>query len=123
MSNNNTPRSFARLLLEIGEGEAETELTEKLNKLLVKLEEEAERTNGAAKGKIQFELSMQVAANGTVSINYSSKVTEPKPVRPNSVMFLKDGHLQRESPRQMNMYPTEVPRNQTVADIMEGANQ
>ena len=116
------PRSFARFIELLADGEAHCELSETLQKLGIKLQEEAERTCQVAKGEIVLRLRFKVEDNGIAGVGYEIKVKEPEPARPGSVFWLtKGGNLTPENPRQQKLPLIDVnSRRAPARDVQDG---
>lgn len=112
------PRSFARFLEQLADGEALSELTKDLFELINTLHDQADKTNGTAKGAMTFKLDIKVDARGVANINYSNTVKEPKPARPGATMWVTPGgNLTAENPRQPNLPLRDVSGNGSARDI------
>lgn len=129
MNKNEGPRSFARFLEHIADGQAQLELSAELHKLLLRLREEANARNSEVGGTLDLKLSIKVAPNGIAAIAYGIKRKEPDPKRPGSVMWLTEGgNLSATNPKQPSLplmavgdadEPTDVeePKKRRINDV------
>lgn len=98
------PRSFARVLEQLGSGDALPDINESFHELLVALRTQAMAQQSDVKGKFVLGLGITVDEKGVVGIVYDVKVTEPKPRRPGSVFWItRGGNLTVENPRQVKL--------------------
>lgn len=103
-------RSFARFLQYVGDGEAEPELSKKLNALMRKLSEQSDATRQPKKGRIVLTLDFKCEPGDIVHIGWDVKVKEPEESRLGSTMWLtrKGKNLTPDNPRQQKLPLREV---------------
>lgn len=98
------PRAFSVVFQSIADGEAHSEASESLQKLLTKLREHADLNSASASGKMTIELAVRVDARGVATVGYQVTTVEPKIKRAAARMWLtKGGNLTPENPKQMSL--------------------
>jgi hypothetical protein len=112
-----TIRSFSALLNGLEDGNLVIDLTNKLAELNAKLAEEALNA-GESRGELMLKLKCSCDNGGTVSIECEVKLTEPKPKRQRSVLWLDAHHkLVARNPRQQLLPLREVAPPKPPIDI------
>lgn len=110
------PRSFARLLEQIGEGDLEIELAAKMFELVAQCRGFADRYSREGKGTLTLVLNVAALGNGTVTVAGDIKTKTPTAKRAGSVFFLTaGGNLSVENPRQQKLPLREVPTGPRAA--------
>lgn len=110
-------RSFTALLNGLEDGGLVVDLTNKLAELNTKLAEEALNA-GEAKGSLALTLKCSCDHGGTVSIECEVKLTEPKPKRQRTVLWLDAHHeLVARNPRQTLLPLREVAPPKPPIDV------
>jgi hypothetical protein len=103
------PRSFAVFLTNAFEGEAERELSLKMQQLLEEMRAMAIATRRKIKGNITFILKMEATERSEVGLAYDLKIAPPKPVRAPCVAWVTEaGNAVFEPPRQLKLGLREV---------------
>lgn len=104
------PRNFGVFLSHVDDGDAVIACSQEMHDLMVALSEEADRTQGTAKGALTLKLDFKVEHSGVVGVTYSIATKEPTPARGGSVFWLSGGkNLVVENPRQKKL-PFDVSR-------------
>lgn len=112
-----TIRSFSALLNGLEDGNLVIDLTNKIQELNAKLAEEALNA-GEARGELMLKLKCSCDQGGTVSIECEVKLTEPKPKRQRTVLWLDAHHkLVARNPRQQLLPLREVPAPKPPIDV------
>lgn len=97
------PRSFARFLEQVCDGEAHTEASAKFHELVQKLEKEAEG-RGRATGKITISLAVALDERGKADIAFDVSTKEPKKEHGKGVAWLTPGgNFTFSNPRQQKL--------------------
>lgn len=95
------PRSFARFLEQLGDGDVHQELSDELYELGRQLLTQARARLQEVKGTLTLKLKFKADPKGVVDIDHVVEVKVPKPKRAAATMFLtKGGNLSVENPRQ-----------------------
>lgn len=98
---NEGPRSFARFIEALGEGDVHAELSQELFELGRKLLSQARARMANVKGTLVLKLKFDADPKGVVDIEHSVEVKVPKPRRAAATMWLtKGGNLSPENQRQ-----------------------
>ena len=109
MADERAIRTFGQLVQQLEDGQLVADLGDKMQELNGKLGRHAEATMNKAKGEIVLKLKFAAEPGGSVSVDTEIKVTDPKPLRSRTVMFLtKDNLLSHVNPRQMPLGLKEV---------------
>lgn len=96
------PRSFARIIEQLNEGDAHRDLSDELHKLVLKLQDEAYARDAEVKGELTFKLVLKAGPHGRVSTLYEVKSKAPPRKTSAGMMFLtKGGNLSVENERQV----------------------
>ena len=112
------PRSFSLLLQQVADGDAHAELSQSLHELTLGLAVAARATAGVVKGELMLRLRMTVDEKGVVGVGYEVKIKEPPPTRSSSVFWItKGGNLTPENPRQANLFPRDVTKQEEAKDV------
>jgi len=128
-TNKDHGRSFSVFLAKLAEGDANAELTDKLQRLTKLCHMEARARNAKVGGEITLKLKLSCDPRGIAAFDWDAALKEPKPKRNGAVMFTtKEGHLLEENPRQIVMNLQDVATMQSRVDIdaaakMEGNDQ
>lgn len=113
-------RSFSTLVNSLEEGQLLSDLTGKLHELNKKLSAHAVGVNGKAKGELVLKLKLCADEMGTVEIDSEIELTEPKPRRSRSIMWLtKQGNLTQENPRQTKLPLVALKAPAAAVDIAD----
>lgn len=113
------PRSFARFIEQVDDGQAVADISAEMHKLCLKLSKICENQQ-KAKAKMTLGITFEMLQNGDVNVDYDVKLSEPKQVRNSSRMYVtKGGNLTVVPQKQMSLgFPREVPKpNQETKDI------
>jgi hypothetical protein len=95
------PRSFARILEGINDGEAHRDLSDELFELVKKLQSEALSRDAEVKGELTFKLALKAGPHGRVQTTYEVKSKAPPRKTSAGIMFMtKAGNLSIENERQ-----------------------
>lgn len=96
-------RSFSLILTQCEDGALHAELSEKLQALQKTLGRHAE-SFGKAKGAMTLVLDFEVDNKGTVQVEASIKLKEPKVIRPRTVFWQNAAaNLLNENPKQQKL--------------------
>ncbi|MDX6480328.1 MAG: hypothetical protein QOG85_838 [Gaiellaceae bacterium] len=108
------PRSFTRLLEQVGEGDLELELATKMQELVGSLKAFSDKFQREGKGTLTLVLNVSAHGNGTVTVAGDIKTKTPTAKRAGSVFWLTPGNnLAVENPRQQKLPLKEVPPPKT----------
>jgi hypothetical protein len=122
------PRSFAVWIGNLGDGEANAELSEELQKLGAALTDEAYRCNKVAKGKLTVTFTLQCDPRGVGNVAWDVNGKPPKKSRAAQAMWInKHGNWVHENPRQQSLpgirevkqEPLEVRDLERTGDVRE----
>lgn len=103
------PRSFAVFLQQLGDGDLNTELSELLHRLGVRLQDESLTRNGEVSGTLTLKIKVKCDPRGLAHFTWETKMEPPKPKRCGaSVWVNKQGNFVHENPRQPTLFPREV---------------
>ena len=119
------PRSFAKLVTELGDGECQIELSKALHELVQQLREEALRRGpqGVSKAALTLTLALTAEARGVVTVAYEVKAKPPARLTTATTYWVtKGGNLSAENPRQANLplHEVEAPRVHEIEDVRGG---
>lgn len=101
-------KSFSQHIADLHGGKTNTDLTEELHELVGAVE------MTGLKGKIVITLSASMDGD-MLMLAVTSKATLPKKSRPKVMMFVKDGELYEDDPRQL-ILPVAVPLQAVPAE-------
>ncbi|HEV7717181.1 MAG TPA: hypothetical protein VGO53_16405 [Steroidobacteraceae bacterium] len=102
------PRSFTRFIEALGDGQANSDLSNELFDLGAVLRRESVE-RGECRGELQLTLKFKVDQFGQVITSYQIKIKEPEPGRPASMFWLtKHGNFSVDNPRQQSLPLHEV---------------
>ena len=113
------PRSFARFVEQVADGQCHNDLSQELHELLKVCGNDANARRDVSRGKLTLELSLKVdpEPGRVVGVVYSIKTKHPEKKRPAGLFWLtKGGNLTVENPRQQTLPLREVPaaKNEAV---------
>lgn len=112
------PRSFARFIEALGEGDVHSELSEELFELGRQLLAQSRARNASIKGTLTLKLKFVASAKGVVDIEHAIETKVPRPKSAGSTMWLtKAGNLSPENTRQQTL-----PGIREVAALPEGVH-
>lgn len=113
------PHSFSRFLAELGDGDAEGEISYQLHELGKRLQEHAHARGDKVKGALTLKFGFVAEPSGVVGIAYDIVVKEPKRRLAPAVMWLtKGGNLSPFNPKQQKLPLREVSvRPDEVRDV------
>lgn len=95
------PRSFARILEGLNDGDAHRDLSDELFELVKKLQGEALARDTEVKGELMFKLALKAGPHGRVATTYEIKAKAPARKTSAGIMFMtKAGNLSLENERQ-----------------------
>lgn len=116
------PRSFARFIETVGDGDFHQELSEGLFELSQTIQSEALRVNGKIKGKLSFTMTLSCDPRGVIGVDCDVAVKKPRTKRPTAQAWInKDGNVVFEHPRQINLPLREVaPARDEHVDLSTG---
>jgi hypothetical protein len=98
------PRNFAVFLTHAFDGDANSELSVALKKVLEEIRAKAVATQGKASGSLTFKLDLTVNSNSDLSMGYDVKTKSPKPVRqPCTIWVTEAGNAVFDKPRQIKL--------------------
>jgi len=102
-------RSFARLIEQVADGDAQRALSDELHALCTRLREEAQARGTDVGGELTLTLKLKVEPSDVVGVSYEIKSKLPGPRRSKGVMWLtKGGNLTPSNPRQQRLPLKEV---------------
>lgn len=102
------PRAFSRFIEQLGDGQANSDLSRALFDLGAVLRTQA-LDSGDCKGELQLTLKFKVDQFGQVITGYTIKTKEPEPARPATMFWLtRGGNFSVENPRQISLPLREV---------------
>lgn len=100
--------AFVTLLAEVADGEAAIEASRDLEALVKVINGVALAKNGKAKGRIRFDLVIEINAKGDVTLDYDVDVKRPKMPRSSGRMWIgTGGGLTARHPKQVEIPGTE----------------
>lgn len=103
------PRSFARFIDNLADGDCERDCATELFELLAVLRREADSAGGVAKGALTLKLSFEVSIRDEVEVKYEIVAKEPLPIRPKGHVWLdRNGQVVFQNPRQRDLPFREV---------------
>jgi hypothetical protein len=114
------PRSFARLIENLGDGDVHAGLSDDLFDLIGKLRDASINLDGNAKvkGDMSIKLKVSIDARGNVGVDVDSSIKVPKRKRPTAQAWITaGGNLTTEHPRQTKLPLQEVPRSRVVHEV------
>lgn len=115
------PRSFARFLEGLGDGDAVNELSEQLFELTGKLQDEALARGDKVAGMLTFKLAISADPRGNVGMVYDVEIKKPKPKRVPAIGWLtKGGNVTFEHPKQIKLPLREVSAGAESMDLETG---
>lgn len=95
------PRSFARVLEGLNDGEAHRDLSDELFELVNKLQDEALARDTEVKGELIFKVTLKVGPQGRAHTTYEVKSKAPPRKTSAGIMYVtKAGNLSAENERQ-----------------------
>lgn len=98
------PRSFARFLEQLADGDAHAEASEVLFELGKALSDHAYAVGGKAKGKLGITFDFEHDDDGTTTVRYAITSKKPTPRRPKTVMWqTKHGNFTTQNPKQQEL--------------------
>jgi hypothetical protein len=110
-------RSFLVFLRDLGEGEAESELSYQLHELCKRIQEEASAQGSKVRGALSLKLRIVAEPKGPVGISYDVETKSPKRKTSPAVMWLtKGGNLTPDNPRQQRLGLREVGGTREVRE-------
>lgn len=113
------PRSFARFIEDVADGDAHAQLSEELFELAGKLQSEALSRDAKIKGSLSLMLKLEAQPNGMVTIAYDIKRKDPAKRTSQGVCWLTGGgNLTHKNPRQ-----EELPHMREVKPGREAARE
>lgn len=118
------PMNFGVLLAKLADGEALSECSTELQRLVGLIRDEAAVRNEPIKGKLVLTIDITVAQKGHADVGYDIKVAEPKKDRPETLMFLTPGNNLSDKQTKQTELPLvrEAPRARTTEiDLNPGA--
>jgi len=114
------PRSFARFIEQVGDGDLLADASSGLYELSNALQDESLRLNAKVKGKLIIEIPMTCDPRGVMGIDFNVKVNKPTKKRATAQAWVtKGGNVIFESPRQTSLPLREVSGRGEAADVGE----
>lgn len=111
------PRSLARFLESIGEGDFHADASEKFFELNNSLQDHALRTDSRVKGKMTMVFDVSIDQRGVVGVTIDTTIKKPKLKRaPAQAWVTKSGNLVTEHPRQTTLPLREVGGREVKSD-------
>lgn len=105
-----TPRPFAMLLTQIGDGELHDECGIQMQNLVRELVAQTKIYRRDTKGSLTLVLNVTSLGTGQVSVTGDVRLKTPTTKRPGSVFFATKGaNLSVENPRQTRLFTRDVP--------------
>lgn len=125
------PRSFAKFIHDLADGECESETSYELHELMKRCQEEAAARGVKVKGSLTFKINFNVeqsAKQSIVQIGYEVTAKAPKRrTSPATFWLTKNGNLTAHNPAQQKLALREVtgPDQREARDVGEApaANQ
>lgn len=115
------PRSFARFVEAVADGELASELSEELFELVRYLEGEATARQSTSSGLLTLKLKITVDDRGYARVTHDVATKRPKTRRTEALMYVtKGGNLVRENPRQQSLPLRDVSKRPEVRDLATG---
>lgn len=114
------PRSFARIIHDLGDGDVHADLSADLHALVSAIRDQALSVDGASKSKgvMTVKITCECDARGIVGIHVDSAVKTPKRRRPKYQAWVTGGgNLTTEHPRQVRLPLQEVGRRGVAAEL------
>lgn len=110
------PRSFARFVEGVADGELHRLLSEELFKLGDQLQCDADRLNIKAKGTLTIKLNLSVDPRGVAGVEWDIDGKPPKHKHPAAQAWITPGgNFVFENPKQTKFDLREVPKRELVA--------
>lgn len=95
------PRSFARILEGLNDGDAHRDVSDELFDLVKHLKTEALARDAEVKGELNFKITLKVGPQGRASTTYEVKSKKPPRKTSAGIMYVtKGGNLSIENERQ-----------------------
>lgn len=111
------PRSFARFLEQLADGETHAEASDKLHELARELEDAAEQ-RGSASGTLTLKITLSTSGKGMMDVRGAVETKAPKNPSAKGVFWLDDrGNLVTENPRQAKLPLREVTASNDTKDL------
>lgn len=118
MAKEEGPRSFARFLENVGEGDYHQDASDALFELGKSIQDLALRTESKVKGKLVLTVDMSCDARGVVGVNVEVVTKKPKVKRaPAQAWITKHGNVVFEHPRQTKLPLQEVGGTVTLVKV------
>lgn len=115
------PRSFARFIELVSEGEANMDASLALFELGNALQNESLRLNQKVKGELTLTFKMSCDARGVMGIDFDVKTKVPKKKRATAQAWVnKDGNTVFEPPRQIKLPLREVGGPAEALEVSTG---
>lgn len=118
------PRSFLNFLAELGQGDAQRELSDELHELGKRLANESLARDAKVSGELTLKIKFKAEKNGLVSTGYEIKRKDPsRSTTPGVAWLTPGGNFTSENPRQAELPGLrEIPggRGQTPREITVG---
>lgn len=119
--NDEGPRSFARFIEGIGEGDLVREASDMLHELTAKIHDEALARQDKVGGQFKLTIKIVCDPRGNVGLAYDVDITKPKPKRvPGIGWMTKGSNVTFVHPRQLTMPLREVVTSGEEIDIDTG---
>lgn len=98
------PRAFSVILQQIADGDAHSEVSAELQRLLKTMSARAKDQNKSLNGELTLKLKIAVDERGVLAIGYDVKTKEPSPKRAASTFWIdKAGNASVTNPRQIEL--------------------
>lgn len=119
------PRSFARLIENLGGGDLLADLSDQHHELTQEMYKLANQSDSRVEGELSFTLKQTVDHKGNVGAKWDIKIKKPTKKRVPAMAFLdKRGHIVFQSPRQAELPNLrEVTPPRTYRDVDAAANE
>lgn len=106
------PRSFGVLLTGLDDGAVHTDLSAKLQAMVLEIADQARMKDGKVKGVFDLKLTVSVDPKGAAEVAADVTVKVPPRKRsPSTVWVTKGGNLTTEIPRQKPLFEARVVGN------------
>jgi hypothetical protein len=111
------PRAFSVILNQIGDGDCQQQLSEKLHQLVKNANAQAKARFATVKGSLTLKINVVADETGVAILGYNIGRKDPEPRRSTTTFWVdKGGNLTVENPRQIELGLRDVSKEKRLKD-------